>query len=319
MRAGRGVWWSFVALAIVAGGCAADESGAGPPPTLAPVSTTDPVFAGVPAGSDVIGDPVVDVVVIDPGGEPRLELRLDPPVGSVVEMTTTIDQGFSVEVDGRVQAIPATTLEMDLTFTVDAVDAETITYRSQYVDVRAGAEPDPATAAAVDEIRAQFVGAESSFVMDRRGTIISQKIGVTGLPEISEEIVSQSTALSTPFPVEPVGLGARWDARSQLSSSGFVFNVSSIHEVVELDDDHVVTDVQLRMSLPATTQSVMGLPVRVDGGEIAGQGRMTWPFAQLVPVGTQNASGTIGMSASRGGQSVSLTMTMRQRFEQMLR
>jgi len=313
------MWCLLVALALAFGGCAADESNAAPPVTLAPVSTTDPVFSGTPAGSDVIGDPVVDVVVIDPGVEPRRELRLDPPVGSVVEMTTTIDQGFSIELDGRVQAIPATALEMDLTFTVDAVDAETITYRSQYIDMRAGPDPDPATAAAVEEIRAQLVGAESTFVMDRRGTVISQTIGVAGLPEVTEEIVSQSTALSTPFPAEPVGLGARWDVRSQLSSSGFVFNVSSIHEVVELDDEHVVTDVELRMSLPATTQNVMGLPVRIEAGEIVGQGRLSWPFAQVVPVGSQNAAGSIAMSASRGGQSVSLTMTMRQRFEQVLR
>jgi hypothetical protein len=319
MRAGRGLRWSLVALAMVVGGCAADESDAGPPLTLAPVSTTDPKFSGIPAGSEVIGDPVVDVVMLDPGLEPRRELRLDPPVGSVVEMTTTIDQGFTVELDGRVQAIPAMGLEMDVTFTVDTADAETISYRAQYVDVRAGPDPDPEMADAVEELRAQFVGAESSFVMDRRGTLISQTIGVAGLPEDSEELVAQSSALSMPFPVEAVGLGARWDVRSQLSSSGFVFNVSAIHEVVELDGDHVVTDVELRMSLPGTTQTVMGLPVRVDGGEIVGQGRVTWPFAQLVPVGSQNASGTIGMSASRGDQSVSLTMTMRQRFEQMLR
>lgn len=315
MRAGRG---ALLVVALAVGGCTADRTDAGPPPTLAPVSTTDPVYAGIPAGSDVIGGPTVDVVVLDPGAEPRRELRLDPQVGSVTQVTTVVEQGLTVEVNGAVQSIPPMAMEMDLTYTVDTVADEAIAYVVRYDDARVGEGTDRAVAAEIEAVLASVVGAETRVVIDRRGTVLDNDIDQVLPAFASEELGGQAT-LSVPLPEEAVGVGARWEARSSVSSSGMQFNVNAVYEITELDDDRVVTDVALRLTMPSGLQTIAGQSVRVDGGEILGDGRTTWEFSRPVPVGTQNASGSVGMSMTSGGQRAEMSLTLRQRFEQFLR
>lgn len=311
----------MVLLVGLAGACGGDDGSAeGPPPTLQPVTTTDPAFAGIPAGDDVIGGPSIEVVLLDPGAEPRRELRLDPAVGAVESVTTVIEQGATVTVGGVAQSIPSAAMEIDLVHTVAAVDDATITYVSRYEDLRWGEGVEPLVAAELEDLRARVLGSEAQVVIDRRGQIVSNDFGAAmGEAAGVQELGDQLSAAAMPLPEEAVGVGARWEVRSSMSVSGLAFRLASTFEITELTEDQVVTRAQLRMTMPPGLQNILGQSVEVQGGELVGDGSTTWRFALPVPTGGQDASGEFTLALSRGGESVEMTLAQRQRQETTLR
>lgn len=268
----------------------------------------------------MIEGPTAEAVVVDPGAEPRRELRLDTQVGAVAATTNVVDVGFTIEFEGQVQSVPSTAMEFDVTYTVQKVAPDEISYVARYDDLRVGEGLDAALERELEVLGEEMVGLEALVVVDRLGVVQNADAAIASLPgEASSILDEQGGLFSQPLPVEPVGLGAVWEVRTSSAQNGFVFDILNTYRVTELTDEQVTMAVDQSMELAPGLRTVQGMQVDVQRGEMSGEGVLTWRFDQPVAIGNMSAGGEISMRATQGERSASMMMRMRQDFESRLR
>lgn len=257
-------------------------------------------------------EPVTDeagftVTVEELGAEPRQVLRIASEIGATQEMTQIQDIGMDIEAGGQSQTVQNPTTEIDMTYTVTGLDGDQIEVEGTYDDVRvletAGA--DAATVDATRQAMSSFAGATFLGTYTDRGSIVSIEFdgldldgsvdGVFGamLDQMIDSLAEGAESLSMPFPVEAVGVGARWRVESSSELGGLPFEQTSIIEITELDADRLVGTIDQELRFLEGEADVFGQPVDVVGGEFTGGGSIEWdltgavlPYLDITSVGT---------------------------------
>ncbi len=274
-------------------------------------------LAASPTTSDEPTTPAVGTaVLLDPGAEPRSELRYQLGSGTF-EMTVDSTQSISVEADGTSQSVDVPTTR----FVVEMVTTPTSEVGVTRVDFRylgAGlAEAgDVGMGAAIQDAFEPLLGLTGWMLMDDTGKALD--LGFEGMDALDPALASSfsdferlGTELSAPLPREPVGIGARWQVLLRVPSQGLVMDQTVEYTLLERTDDGIVLAVDTDQtadpgpftppSLPAGTTADL---IALDG---SGSGTMRLPLDGLVP--TSEMSLELEMLLTVDGTPVTMAVT----------
>ena len=211
------------------------------------------------AGDAKDNDPVL---VIDSGAEPRETLRYNIAKGTTTtskmeyalsSLTTTSETStLSVTPGVRLHIVSGPTLEGKngtVRFDVRIVKAEAI--------VPEGV--DPLVKLELDKSVSILNNVGGWVEVDDRGIVQRSDLNSAAKnPEVPARllmmIVNARTSLArVVLPAEPVGVGARWEAKKQLIAYGFKINQADTYTMMEKTGDQVKLNVQIQQNAPAQT------------------------------------------------------------------
>jgi hypothetical protein len=186
------------------------------------------VSAGTVVARDASGDTIAEarptVRLIDPGGEPRRELRYRLEVGQTDRSTATTSVASRVQPGQPTWPEPWTLRAIADQTVVGADGAGVYRVESVYTTVELDSDDDdPALAHDSCQVRA-LAGTTTRLSVDDRGRVVSSET-ITGpywaakgihLGVMPGLIDVESLQLSRLLPDEPVGVGASWQVTSEI-------------------------------------------------------------------------------------------------------
>jgi hypothetical protein len=247
----------FAALLPVASGLATQPAEA--PPAATQPAETEPAAPSKP--------PVV--TLLEAGAGPHQPLRFAPKVGvtQVIEMTVSIEMEQSL----GGQAMPsqkAPSMQYTMETVVNATDeAGDISYQFEYKTADIVAEPDvnPFVAEMMRSALKAIEGLRGKGIMTDRGfnklirfdrpadmdALLLQQVG---------EMERSMEQLVSPFPAEPVGVGAVWKVESTLQQQGMLINQTAVVTVLAADGDRVEVRTEMTQAADAQQLEAPGMP-----------------------------------------------------------
>jgi len=314
--------WSIIILIALSLGCSKKQESA---PTETE-QATDTEAAGVdkaPEAADVIADPGVAagfkvedlpplppelqgqaplleapplVRVLDPGSEPRQELRWAVESGFEQPLTATL----GIAVDAVIVLIrsnmPMVESSYDLTMQAKKVRKDG-TVRVGFsvtgveVVVPEGQEPKQTEAQklAMQE-RARVVG---SYTLSPQGAISDFELskasgGAPAAPSLVDLLRWSLGQMTPALPAEPVGVGAKWSAHESILQGGILVNQLRTFELLKRDGNRVELAVELRQSAGPQpyTNPMTGASFELQGLNGTGSGTLGWDLSRLAPLMT---------------------------------
>lgn len=239
------------------------------------------------SGESSAGDPIDgEVVLLDPGQEPRRVLVHQWTAGQTERASTVVTQSFRQWIDGEDMGatnVPAVEAVSEMTIT--EVDEGTAVVRSEVIEM---SSTGPASAE-TDDLFESFVGTVTSMRISPSGAISESST------ESDAEVAGMDLAQFTdaagnstvPFPDEPVGVGAQWTATAQIPVLGVLVEQTMTYRVVELTDTEVVMSITVQQAKPEGDLEIPGMPggaiVEVREWDISGSGRTTVTFGRTSP------------------------------------
>lgn len=227
-------------LATVACSDRADRSDAAEPSTSTTVATTTTTV------------PEADVRVLDPGSEPRRELRYRFAEGSSTLATFTTDLELEQERDGVRQRLDAPPVRQTLAHRVTSVDGDgTATVGSEVVALEVRAEGTGLTAAEVDELQRQLdplASGTATVELGVRGEVRAfdparaddgdpaEGAGPGAASGADDDLVGAVLGLAPVLPEEPVGVGGRWEVTTEVELGGRAATVQRTYALTAVDD-----------------------------------------------------------------------------------
>jgi len=143
--------------------------------------------------------------------------------------------------------IPAITIPMDVTVQSIAANGD-ITFESVMGDAGFKEEPGtpPEVAQALKTQLAGLKGLSSTGVMSNRG--VSKKLDIKAPPNVDpqtrhmmDQIKEGTGNMNTPFPEEPVGVGAKWEMKKVTKIETASLEQTGTYELVSVEGDHLST------------------------------------------------------------------------------
>jgi len=202
------------------------------------------------------------VLVIDAGAEPREALRYKIAHGTTTtskmeyalsSLTTTGDSAMLTVTPGvRLRIVSGPTLEGkdgSIRFDVRIVKAEAVVPEGT----------DPVIKMDLDKSVSILNNVGGWVEVDDRGIVQRSDLNSAAKnPEVPARllmmIVNARTSLArVVLPAQPVGVGARWEAKKELVAYGFRINQSDTYTLVERSGDTVKLNVQIQQNAPAQT------------------------------------------------------------------
>lgn len=298
-----------VVIAMALAGCGEDdEPVAAPTTTTTSTTTTSTTTTTEPEPVDE-DPPGVTVELIEPGEEPRRELRLQPEEGTTTRARLEVTMAMEQEVDGNpVQAQPPLSMAADTNFTVASVTDEAIEVEFAYESFElTNAEDYP------PEVAAQMQGTFEAMT-DVTGTSRFNHRGVgldaafdapEGMDPAArqslDQIDEQIQQLTAPFPREEVGVGAQWRVTQESAVQGITTTQVSTYTLESLDGDAYVLAVDIAQD--AEPQEIQmpeapeGVTVELTEFDFSGQGRTEGSLDAVAP--TSSSAQTSGTSVFR--------------------
>ena len=184
--------------------------------------------------------------VLDPGAEPRQVLRLDFTEGEQVsfQVVTDLDVTQTTGEQHDEQQVDTPAVVQAMTMTVDRVheggaEAEVsfeITAASVYPEDRFPQET-------IDEMNlglGVLVGLGGSGRIAQTGEVMSFEYRYEGddpaVADSLDQMAGQLQSLTPSFPVEPLGVGARWVEETEAHLSGVTFSQATTYELTDMTD-----------------------------------------------------------------------------------
>jgi hypothetical protein len=216
---------------------------------LATLVVAAPAPAQTDGGDSPIAEPTVEV--LDTGAEPRAPLRYALAAGTSVTATQSVDQYVrQVDQEGFGNSDRVPTIDLGLRLDVQEVGPDgTARVALAFTSIDAtgnGSAASSDQARAIEIALADITDLTGETTFTNRGVQVSGSFDVPdGLPDavttLLDQYESQLATVTPPLPEEPVGVGARWRAMTELELGGitaqqrYVYTVESISgSVVEL-------------------------------------------------------------------------------------
>lgn len=278
---------------------------------LAAVGLT--IVVAAPASAQLAGLETLETELIDPGAEPRQELRYRFEEGQRGTMGMEVGIAVSNLMDGA----PVMDMEMLMSAEVDTLVSEVYEDGSARIEmVYTGYELDlgeQLAQAEVDFVSDMFVGLEMWQIIDPLGAVLEVGLADDDLPpELQQELLDTTTA-TQPLPVEPVGLGARWVAQGSMDAEGIPMQLTVTSEVLELDDDGVVLGLTIAADAEFASSMFDELPdadVSVGRFFMDGGGEVSVDLDSIVPESDAEIELALEMTVGGEGMAVDVAMDM---------
>lgn len=295
VRGGRGTLLAAVLMAGLIGGCEKNETAPeeAAETTESEDTTADERDAPEPPSEDLPGEVgATKVVLLEPGAEPRKELRYDLSVGKTQKVTMTLGMTMAMQMPG-VPSEPIKTppmkMVMDLKIAEKVGDHEA-RYTFELVEADALAAPgvQPMVLEMTKQQLPQMVGMKGSAIVDHRGVNRDATLELPpNLPaqiaQMMEGTKQSMNQMSSPLPVEAVGVGARWEQQQVLEQNGIKMEQKTLFELVELDGTSGVLKATIEQSAPRQTIDQQGMKITVANLDSSGTGTIRFDLAKLVP------------------------------------
>jgi hypothetical protein len=257
----------LAALALAASGLAAPpETRPAETPAEAPPQTPPETPAEAPAKAEKT--PLV-VTLVEPGAGPRRPFRFRPKVGSteVIEMTIRVDMEQTM--DGMAmpsQKTPAMQYTMQVTITdVDAAGDVSYDFEYQKADIIDEPGVNPFLSEMMRNALKAIEGLHGKGVITDQGynkmvrfdrdpdtdpTLLQQ---MEGMEQSMEQLVS-------PFPDEPIGVGAVWKVEGALEQQGMQIHQGTTIHLVAAEGDRVEVEADLHQDAEPQKFEAPGMP-----------------------------------------------------------
>jgi hypothetical protein len=259
-----------------------------------------------------------EITVLEEGSNPRAELRYQLVEGTTQDVIFSLNSSIGQRVNGQLFRGDTPQIELDITATVGPVEADgSTTLAYSYVDARIPHESVPETTRdQILDALAPIVGLSGTITLTPRGEATASTIDVPddldeAATQLVEGLVAQSRSLAVPLPEEPVGVGARWEAKTEAVAGGIEITQTATYELLELRDDEAVLDVEVEQRAPRQRFTPPGtdteLLLRSSRG--SGSGEYTLVFANpFPPEGELHLQ--IRQKLRGGGDRISQTLTI---------
>lgn len=251
-----------------------------------------PAPAAEPAGGDG-----PHVKLLSPGEPPLRPLRYQVANGRRGRVTMTVGTTMAMTMDG--QALPAPpAIEVKSWFDYRVTSASPggdIRAEYEFGPMEVVEKPGlaPEIVQAMRAALAGMTGTKGFSVIDSRGIVRDADITVPAgaAPQLRQMIDGMRQSLrqlSSPFPEEAVGRGARWDTSYRITQNGLSIDQVAHVELAALDGDKGRMNITLTQSAPAQTMSPPGLPpgVKMKLVSLASSGSGENRFDVTAPVST---------------------------------
>lgn len=309
---------AFLALLTLAAACGDGES-----PTAASTTTTATATTAAPGDESAEEASGATVELLDPGSEPRQELRFAVEEGTTQELLMTQVQEQGIDAGGQSQTLAVAT-EQRMDVVVDSVRDDEIATSITFSGGRVLDDPpvDAATRAGLEPVLALLDGLTGTTVTDLRGRVLRADVETpTDVPPelgpvvdtMLETVRSQGSQLAVPFPEEPVGVGARWRVTTGFEVSGMRSDVVFEVTLTELGDGTAAAEVTPRLTLVPGTVEVQGASFEVVEGQMTGTGTSRWDLSRPLPTSEQEMEGTVvlAVAGNEVRQSIRMQTTLR--------
>ncbi len=298
----------------------------------ASLSAETPLVVQQPAGgvsAPAANSKTAQVELLNPGVEPRQQLRLKPAID--VKETTVMTLKMDMEISALGRSSPAKSPVSVMTFETKVTKIDPngdIHYESAYTNVDITGDTGNTPPAVRDAMRStlkSMVGMKGSFIMDNRGF---NKGGKFILPEGADNNLKQMVRqmsksleqVASPLPAEAVGKGAKWRVSSSSDFSGIKVNDISTYELASWQDG--VASVNVSIEQQANPQNITspqlppGTTLTLKSLASQGRGSTTMRLDRLIPVrSTWSVSSNSEMSAKTAGSSQESPITTKMVME----
>jgi Family of unknown function (DUF6263) len=250
------------------------------------------------------------IKLLDPGAEPRKELRLHPAPEDTQTLTMTVKMGSQTPGKG----MPP--LKLTLESSVKQVaENGTITYALVWKDFGMEEQPgtSPAAATAMKAAFATVKGLTGTGTLSSQGVSEELKVQTSagspaqslGVAGMMQDMVAQ---LIVPFPAEPIGVGAKWQVKGPVKSQGMTVDQTVNYELVSLEGERLtVKDSTVENAAAQKIQNPAMPGVKVEVTRMTGRstGERTVELTHVLPVGGTGKShtetaGTMDMNGRKG-------------------
>ncbi|HEV2208947.1 MAG TPA: DUF6263 family protein [Verrucomicrobiae bacterium] len=264
----------------------------------------------------------VQIKVLQPGAEPRSVLRLHVQPGDKQSVTMTLKMGMEMKM-GEMQTpmkLPAMNMNMDVAVESVSADGE-ITYRVTLGDTTIAEEPGapPQMADVLKTALGGTKGTSGSFKVTSRGVSQGNDMSLPAganpqLGQAIEQMKQSLTTMAVPLPEEPLGPGARWEARTQTKSQGITVDQTATYELVSAEGD--VLKIKSNATQHAANQKIESpsMPgVKVDLTKMNGSasGETMLNLTHVVPQkATMDSHLDMAMGMNLGAQKQNMGMKM---------
>jgi hypothetical protein len=261
------------------------------------------------------------VKLLEPGAEPRKVLRLNPNQGDQQTVVMSIKTAMNMQLgDIPEQKMKLPVMEITMSTTVKEVSKEgDITYEVQFLDssIAEDVEVMPQISEGMKTALANLKGTSGTATMSSRG--VSKKLDLkapeTADPQTKqtlEQLKQSFSNLSTPLPSEPVGIGAKWEAKMPFQSQGMKIDQTIVYELTSLEENQLTAKSTITQS--AANQKIQNpaMPaLKLDLTKMEGQGtgQITQELSKIIATeGTADVHAELAMSMNAEGQKQTMTM-----------
>ena len=273
------------------------------------------------------------VELLNPGVEPRQQLRLKPAIDVKETTVMTVKMDMEISASGRSSPgakIPVSVMTFETKVTKIDPNGD-IHYESAYTNVDITGDPGNTPPAVRDAMRSalkSMVGMKGSFIMDNRGfhkggNFILPEGADNNLKQMVRQMSKSIEQLTSPLPAEAVGKGAKWRVSSSSDFSGIKVNDISTYELASWQDG--VASVNVSVEQQANPQNITspqlprGTTLTLKSLASQGRGATTMRLDRLIPVrSTWSVSSNSEMSVKAAGSSQESPITTKMVMEMTL-
>ena len=269
------------------------------------------------------------VELLNPGVEPRQQLRLKPAIDLKETTVMTLKMDMEISASGRSSPAKSPVSVMTFETKVTKIDPNgDIHYEAAYTNVDITDDTGNTPPAVRDAMRStlkSMVGMKGSFIMDNRGfnkggNFILPEGADNNLKQMVEQMSKSIEQLTSPLPAEAVGKGAKWRVSSSSDFMGMNVNDISTYELASWQDG--VASLNVSIEQQANPQNITspqlppGTTFTLKSLASQGRGATTMRLDRLMPFrSTGSVSSNSEMSAKNAGSSEELTITTKMVIE----
>ncbi|MEG4493139.1 DUF6263 family protein [Microcoleus sp. D3_18_C4] len=273
------------------------------------------------------------VELLNPGVEPRQELRLKPAIDVKETTVMTVKMDMEISASGRSSPgakIPVSVMTFETKVTKIDPNGD-IHYEFAYTNSDIADDTGNMPPAVRDAMRSalkSMVGVKGSFIMDNRGfhkggDIILPEGADNNLKQMVRQMSKSLEQLASPLPAEAVGKGAKWRVSSSSDFSGMNVNEIATYELDSWQDGVVSLNVSIEQQANpqnlTSPQLPAGTTLTLKSFSSQGRGAATMRLDRLNPFrSTVSISSNSEMSGKNAGSSEELTITTKMAMEMTL-
>ncbi len=226
-----------------------------------------------PAGADGR----TKLTLIEAGAEPRAVRKYVFVVGKSDRRVLTIRQSAARQGGGPPQE-QAFALTVD--FTPKATKGAATKFDMKLLKIDLPDLPAAQKAQAQAQLGA-FVGLSGGFDIDARGEIgeadfkADERMAGAGAEVIIQSLQQALELVVAPLPVEPIGVGAKWERKVESKARGQEQSATHSFTLVEASPDGAVVNVDVELSVPKHAVQARGVPPGATE-EVKGKGKYTY-------------------------------------------